>query len=214
MTETFSFARLRKSSLADVGVRGLPAETEDAELWRNLGGGVILGGAGMLFLPRLGVRDLPTNAMVLDAEVGVWEPEEEGEVLVWLTEGAFLNRKGELVRGFEELDAIVYPATMWHELMMMIRNYREDAPMWNNATRSRASKNAGIRRNDGNNNDLGRETHQEPRARALQFAGTNHAMPSNRSTMLTSLMKCKERDFSPAATEIEKTCIYRYWHWM
>jgi hypothetical protein len=71
VTETFSFARLRKSSLADVGVRGLPAETEDAELWRNLGGGVILGGAGMLFLPRLGVRDLPTNAMVLDAEVGV-----------------------------------------------------------------------------------------------------------------------------------------------
>jgi hypothetical protein len=79
-----------------------------------------------------------------------------------------------------------------------------------NATRSRASKNAGIRRNDGNNNDLERETHQESRARALQFAGTNHAMPSNRSTMLTSLMKCEQQDFSPAATEIEKPCIYRY----
>lgn len=54
--------------------------------------------------------------------------------MVWLTEGVFLKRKGELVRGFEELDAMVYPATMWHELMMMImirRSYREEVPMWN-----------------------------------------------------------------------------------
>jgi hypothetical protein len=62
VTDTFSFARFRKSSLEEVGVRGLPADTEDAELFRNFCGGVTLGGVGMLlFLPLPGVKDIPID---------------------------------------------------------------------------------------------------------------------------------------------------------
>lgn len=60
VTETFSFARFKKSSLEEVGVRGLPADAEEAELCRNFGGGVtLLGGVGILFLPFPGVKDIP-----------------------------------------------------------------------------------------------------------------------------------------------------------
>lgn len=61
VTDTFSFARFKKSSLEEVGVRGLPADAEEAELCRNFGGGVTLeGGVGMLlFLPLPGVKDIP-----------------------------------------------------------------------------------------------------------------------------------------------------------
>lgn len=60
VTETFSLARFKKSSLLEVGVRGLPADAEEAELCRNFGGGVTLeGGVGMLLLPLPGVKDIP-----------------------------------------------------------------------------------------------------------------------------------------------------------
>lgn len=75
-----------------------------------------LGGVGILLpLPLAGVKDLPIIPIVLYAEVGVCEPEDDGdvllpltdgEVLLALTDGAFRNRNGELVRGFEALDAM------------------------------------------------------------------------------------------------------------
>ena len=64
----------------------------------------MLGGVGMLLLlPLPGVKDIPID---LYAEVGVCEPEDDGDVLLPLTEAAFRNRKGELVRGFEEAEAM------------------------------------------------------------------------------------------------------------
>lgn len=62
VTDTFSFARFKNSSLEEVGVRGLPTETEEAELSRNFCGGVMLGGVGMLlFLPLPGVKATPID---------------------------------------------------------------------------------------------------------------------------------------------------------
>jgi hypothetical protein len=68
----FSLARLRKSSLSKVGVRGLSPETEEAELGRNFCGGVVFCAAGILLFPLLGVNDLPTKPPIaLNPEFGV-----------------------------------------------------------------------------------------------------------------------------------------------